>query len=316
MSDIITININFKIFYLMKRIITLMSILSICVCVVCCSETDSFTKLEESSSESEMTLFNNPYDYIGQIHNMAMDSIILNRVPQSSVKEFLYVLMDRHKDMLFQNDEFWGREYFLCLAEQIDQSGYNHSSGELTRGQINTQIDSLSLFFPISNRVYLHRLVNLVDSHFNDTTIVNLYFSQFDFDVYYSTNMSRTEKELLLSISSIAKVSYKYNLEDYCDKIIRLGIEAGIEEASDWDLEPEDIDYFSINRWDILEADVSGAIGGGIEFVLSGGLGASTVFGPGGVVIGAATSVAGGAFIGSGMAIAGAVGGALWDYFH
>lgn len=257
--------------------------------------------IEGLGSQSELSQFENPYKCIGILHNMAMDSILVNGVKMADLQDFSFCFMNRHADLVFNDPSIRDRSVFDQTCESVKQSVF--SCDPRTRTQDIITLDDSIDVLSFDAKLQLGKIVDLVNRHLEDSLEIVHCFQILDYNIYNHSDISDDEKCILLSISSIANASYLYNVQDYESKFEE-NRAALLSAGVDYDMLIEGFETgYRINRWSVLNSDVEGAVTGAIDFVLSGGLAGSTIMGPGGVVVGGATSIASGAVISSGIAI-------------
>lgn len=236
---------------------------------------------------------NNPYDYIGYLHNKGIDYMFSHSI------EFYNPVSNAINKNNFK-ESF--SNYYANYAGNFLDSIYNTSNNvdSLKSASLKFFTDEInfsSLMASISDSLSPSQL-----NYYNSvlTTINNFSdFSTFKTQVVsiessiINSNLSTNEKLVLLMGTSVARYSAHYWSSTSLEEI-RSNL--------------NDLDFPSIAIVDILKSDFQGAIAGGFYGLMKGLNSGALVFGPGGVVL----TAVGGAVVGS---IVGSFGDLLWELF-
>ncbi|WP_337932521.1 hypothetical protein [Hallella sp.] len=260
----------------MKRIFLLLATIG-SMFLTACSTQDDTSHLEIKSSAST---FENPYLFIGQLHNEAMDSVKAQNVSIGNIKEFTKEFTNRHYHQVSNYSEETPVE-----KVEIDSTFRSIDNGfdigmktrlAKTRATVDHLTDSLIMAFPVEGKKYIERIYDVCDREMYDTVQINIIFDDLDNSIHEDINIDDTLRHTLLAISSIGRATNIYNAHANTNKT--RGASAG----------------------SVCRADVSGAISGifgRAAFVRAAFSG--FVFGPGGVVTSFARDAVRGAIVGS-----------------
>ncbi|MDR1345255.1 MAG: hypothetical protein LBK03_00935 [Bacteroidales bacterium] len=242
-------------------------------------------KEKETNKSSKLQTLQNPYDYFGELHNLAMEQLFElyqkeNQVDiPSFAKKFMINEMDKintdlsssqwaerfDKDIAYLNDYIQS----ICLSPNpIDFSDSYFAS--LTNFQKET----------------LQKLFDGIESCADVETLPD-FITAIEQDVLGREDMLMKEKEIVLGTVSIAKYSYQFFVSYF----------------------PEDkYDTKGLSSWGekcmkVLKADAVGFAAGVVGGVIQGQVAVGMVFGPGGAVATLAADGTIGAVVGSGSAI-------------
>ncbi len=230
--------------------------------------------------KSSETVFENPYMFIGQLHNEAMDSVKAQKINIEDIKDFTKEFTNRR---YLQGDEFEG----TIKSENVkEDSSFNSieigfdvgmkTKLARTRSNVEDLTDSLIMVFPVEGQKYIVRMYDVCDKELNDSIQINKIFDDLDKSISYNASIDDTLRHILLAISSIGRATNIYNASTIANKTRAASVGS------------------------VCRADVSGAIAGVIgraAFVRAAFSG--LVFGPGGVVTSFARDAVRGAIVSS-----------------
>lgn len=210
----------------------------------------------------------NPYDFIGEIHNAAMDSVKSKNILSEELKMFT----NKYTQIHFDSVQTYNQPV-LCEAtmNNIIQTScaykYNTRSTEAIE-------DSVLLSVPQEIRPYMEKLYEIVDYSFVDSIQLKATFQNFDSLIISNQSLDAEERACILAVSAIAKYSSLYNFST--------------------------VNTRSITAKGIIKSDLGGALTGVLCWATFGKAACSgLMFGPGGVVLTIAKEATRGAIIGS-----------------
>lgn len=254
----------------MKKIKFILLFFISILCILSCSS--EISEGQNNSIPQKHLKSVNPYDFIGELHNSAMDSVKSQHICAENLKKFT----NEYTEISFDNVKTYPNTT-LCneiLNEIVKTScAYKYQ----TRSHKSIE-DSIQNTIPEGIKDYINEIYNIVDTDFLDTTAIKNKFNTFDTSVVEDNSLSQEEKASVLAISSIGKYSYIYNHTT--------------------------IKTRAITANGIIKSDLSGAVGGVFCWATFGKAACSgLVFGPGGIVLTIAKEATRGAIIGSAVHI-------------
>ncbi len=230
--------------------------------------------------KSSVPTFVNPYLFIGQLHNDAMDSVKAQKINIENIKEFTKEFTNRHyQQKLDFNEKTQTGEAKEDSASRSIDNGFDIGMKTIlskTRATTDDLTDSLMMAFPVEGQKYIARIYDICDKEMLDSVQIIAAFEDLDNSIYNDANIDDTLKHTLLAISSIGRATNMYNA--HANTNLTRGASLG----------------------SMCRADVSGAIGGVLgraAFVRAAFSG--LVFGPGGVVTSFAKDAVRGAIVSS-----------------
>ena len=236
------------------------------VCVIGCSN-DTHNVLDCNAEE----LKENPYDYLGEIHNACMDSIKEIGIAESELSNYVIGFIERRKT-IFNITNIRDIRNYREICDNTLKIGRNMLVSKTRGGDV---VDSILQKIPLSWKSYVVTLLEIVDNSYEDTVSLRKDFFIVDNKIMNDKNLSNTDKDCLLCSSSVAKASYIYNKFNVKTR--------------------------SSNKGDnIVKSDLLGALGGVVEYGLA-GTSTGLVFGPGGIALGLIGGAGLGAMISSGF---------------
>lgn len=221
-----------------------------------------------AQGDSREATFVNPYDYVGVLHNAAMDSVIHQQVNFNELETFTneYIENNFKGITTFENNDIPNQ-----MMKEIKRTSLMYKYQTRSISEID---DSIMKILPEECKTYICRMYELIDENLSDTIVINKEFNKLDCSVNNDTMLTDEEKNCLLAVSAIAKYSYNYNLD------------------------AASMSAVSVNS--TVKADLGGAIGGIFCWATFGKAAFNgLVFGPGGAVATIAKEAARGAIVGS-----------------
>lgn len=230
--------------------------------------------------KSSVSTFENPYLFIGQFHNEAMDSVKAQKISVENVKDFTKEFTNRHyRQETNYTEEQHTEEAKVDSNFRAIDSGFDigmKTRLAKTRATVDNLTDSLVMAFPKEGQKYIVKIYDACDKSMSDSVKINIIFDDLDNSIHSDISIDDTLRHALLAISSIGRATNIYNA--YANTCVTRGASAG----------------------SVCRADVSGAISGIIRraaFVRAAFSG--LVFGPGGVVTNFARDAVRGAIVSS-----------------
>ena len=258
-----------------KHLVILVAMLSVIFALAGCSSNEQDILTEKTVIDRNLR---NPFAYIGDLHNVCMDSITRNNITPNNLNDYVLNFTERHYDELGMASNKISKEiptcYEICKTADkcaIDNSGLPTS----TRAAVLVH-DSLLNQMPVSWISYINKINEVINNSICDTTKLDSAFSEIDNRIMNDNSLSKYDSQSLLCVSSIAKASYYYNALSPTTRASR--------------------------GRRFIEADFWGAIGGVVKHGLINGF-RGLMFGPGGVVVGVASSAFLGGAISSGLSL-------------
>lgn len=258
----------------MKKNISLLAFALTTICLASCTSSDDVSHL---STNSVTSTFKNPYSFIGQLHNEAMDSVKVQKVSINNLKHFTKEFTNRHYKQIPELAESQQEEQD---SEVSIDNGFDIGKKTCqvrTRAAMDNLTDSLVKAFPLEGQKYIAKIYEICDKEEYDTVKINNIFDNFDVTIHNDTNIDDTLKHVLLATSSIARATNIYNANTF-----RTCSTRGVTLSS------------------TCKADIGGAITGMIgraAFVRAAFSG--LMFGPSGIVCSFARDAVRGAIVGS-----------------
>ena len=196
----------------MKKNLVLLAFALTTICLASCTSSDDVSHL---STNSVTSTFKNPYSFIGQLHNEAMDSVKAQKVTIDNLKHFTKEFTDRHNKQIPE----------LAKSQQEDQhsevsidNGFDigkKTCQVTTRAAMDALTDSLIKAFPIEGQKYIAKIYEICDKEEHDSVKINNIFDNFDITINNDTNIDDTLKHVLLATSSIARATNIYNADTF-----------------------------------------------------------------------------------------------------
>lgn len=256
----------------MKKIkFTLSFIFAILFTLSSCN--NEITENLKSETDVENISSVNPYDFIGELHNIAMDSIRKNNLLEEEVKDFTLDYVRKHFE----------EEPSTRSIENSDEAMENIIRTSLaykyrTRNFISIE-DSIISSAPKEIQGYIKIMYDILSEVHSDSISLNKEFNKLDLLIINDSSLSEEDRAAALSVSTIGKHSYLYNFKTIKTR--------GITSTS------------------VAKADLSGAVSGIISWKCWGKAAATgLMFGPGGIVLTVAREAILGGVLGSGIHVA------------
>ena len=239
------------------------------------------TSEEENISRKGTTMcngLNNPFAYIGELHNECMDSLLGKNMESDSVDSYVLKFTKENHTKLFScykeiNKEIPNYKEIIQLGNDCANAFYPENS--TTRASEMLQ-DNMYDSIPTSWKSHILYIEKQLESNCQDSVSLDKAFGLIDSCIISDKNLNAEGIQSLLCISSIAKSTYKYNI---------LGTSTRSSIGARF-----------------IEADFWGAVGGVVKHGIVNGF-RGLMFGPEGVVCGVAGSAFLGAAIGSGLSL-------------
>ena len=254
-----------------KHLVLLLAMLSLIFALSGCSSTEQDALTVDGNLK-------NPFAYIGDLHNVCMDSITKNNISQSQLNDYVLNFTERHSDDLRMASNSISKEiptyYEICRV--ADKCGIDNNRLYASTRAAALVHDSLLNQMPASWTSYINKMNEAINNPICNTAQLDSVFSKIDNIIMNDDSLSKYDSQSLLCVSSIAKASYYYNALSPTTRASR-----GSK---------------------FVEADFWGAIGGVVKHGLINGF-RGLMFGPGGVVVGVASSAFLGGAISSGLSL-------------
>jgi len=183
------------------------------LCLVSCTSREDGVLLTTKSSTSIFS-FENPYEFIGRLHNEALDTVKVQGISKNQLKGFTNDFTLRHFAQMPEFSNSLQDENDEKNAELSINRGFEVGkkiNEATTRAAINELSDSLTMAFPIEGQKYIIRMYEACDKEENDTVKICQEFSKLDYSITTDTTVNDTLKQALLAISAIAKATNIYN---------------------------------------------------------------------------------------------------------
>lgn len=255
----------------MKKCVIALALMCYVFLLSSCSSVDLNDGATETISDKASTSLN-PYDFIGEIHNSAMDSLKTKKVNQEQLILYTNNIVDNN----FKNVKTYteGGKIENVLTNIIKRS----NNYELTTRTASLLDDSITINIPKNCLPYIDRIREITDLKLSDSLTIIKNFNVIDELVNKDSVLNLEEKAMLLAISAIGKYSSIYNRST--------------------------IETRAVSAGSVARADLEGAIGGVITWKCWGRAAASgLVFGPSGVVLTVAKEAVRGAIVGSAVGV-------------
>ena len=150
----------------MKKLIYLI----VCLTLLSCS------KQEDVAGVSTTHVFVNPYENLGVIHNVAMDSIKKSQVTVEKLGKFGDDFVETHFD---QEKDTLAKEVCHQISEDAKNIAIKYECCLTTRA-MDVLTDSLVNTLPVNYRSYVSEVFDIVDKKMSDSLLINKEFSTFD----------------------------------------------------------------------------------------------------------------------------------------
>lgn len=196
----------------MKKNLVLLAFALTTICLASCTSSDDVSHL---STNSVTSTFKNPYSFIGQLHNEAMDSVKAQKVSVNNLKHFTKEFTSRHYKQIPELAESQQKEED---SEVSIDNGFDigkKTCQVTTRAAMDALTDSLIKAFPIEGQKYIAKIYEICDKEEHDSVKINNIFDNFDITINNDTNIDDTLKHVLLATSSIARATNIYNADTF-----------------------------------------------------------------------------------------------------
>lgn len=248
-----------------------------------------FSCSKENDIKEEVTKFQNPYDYIGKIHNEG----VLDLMESDEIEEFKAVKRLRSSvdnDYAEQISDFIkkeSREFVVNKFKEIDPKA-SISITDKTMSMLNlvstnkVSTRSEAIATELESSIYVQKADEIINQITTESEAQSLFdkFSVLEEQVYLDRTLSEEDRNLLLMSFAVYKNSFQcwdeFVSENYDEFLLSTeGVETRSARANRF--------YRFIGK--LAKADAVGAIIGGATAFLDGSIevGALT-FGPGGIV--------------------------------
>lgn len=193
-------------------VVLAMAVLSLSSCTL----TEDGMSLTTKPSNSTI-LFENPYKFIGQLHNDALDSVKVQGIRKDQLKGFTRDFTQRHFAQMseflnLQQEENGGQNAEISINRGFEIG--KRINEAKTRATIDELSDSLIMAFPIEGQKYIVRMYEICDEEESDTVKICQNFSKLDYSITTDTTVNDTLKHALLATSAIAKATNIYNANE------------------------------------------------------------------------------------------------------
>ena len=150
----------------MKKNLVLLAFALTTICLASCTSSDDVSHL---STNSVTSTFKNPYSFIGQLHNEAMDSVKAQKVSVNNLKHFTKEFTSRRYKQIPELAESQQKEED---SEVSIDNGFDigkKTCQVTTRATMDALTDSLIKAFPIEGQKYIAKIYEICDKEENDS---------------------------------------------------------------------------------------------------------------------------------------------------